>query len=75
MCCVPALTRFPPPITRVPPAYNQRAQGGAVAPDPSGRGYLLVRSRGDLYRLNFDEGGELHVEPIGLRVPINNAEF
>ncbi len=57
------------------PAYNQRAQGGAVAPDPSGRGYLLVRSRGDLYRLNFDEGGELHVEPIGLRVPINNAEF
>jgi cytochrome c2 len=55
--------------------YEARAQGGAVAPDPSGRGYLLVRSRGDLYRLNFDDAGELHVEPIGLRVPINNAEF
>jgi len=55
--------------------YKERALGGAVAPDPSGRGYLLVRSRGDLYRLNFDDAGELHLEPIGLRVPINNAEF
>jgi len=57
------------------PAYKQRALGGAVAPDPSGHGYLLVRSRGDLYRLTFDDMGELHVEPIGLRAPINNAEF
>jgi cytochrome c2 len=55
--------------------YKDRAQGGAVAPDPSGRGYLLARPRGDLYRLNFDDAGELHVESIGLRVPINNAEF
>ena len=55
--------------------YKEPALGGAVAPDLSGRGYLLVRSRGELYRLNFDNAGELHVEPIGLRVPINNAEF
>jgi cytochrome c2 len=57
------------------PAYNVPAAGGAVTPDPSGRGYLLVRSRGELYRLNFDNAGELNAEPIGLHVPINNAEF
>ena len=55
--------------------YSARALGGAVTPDPSGRGYLLVRSRGELYRLNWDETGELHVEAIGLRVPINNTDF
>jgi cytochrome c2 len=49
--------------------------GGAVTPDPSGHGYLLVRARGELYRLNFDSAGELDVDAIGLRVPINNAEF
>jgi len=57
------------------PAYTARAAGGAVTADPSGSGYLLVRSRGELYRLNWDDAGELHVEPLGLRVPINNTEF
>ncbi len=51
------------------------ALGGAVTPDPNGHDYLLVRARGELYRLEFDNAGELDVEPIGLRVPINNAEF
>jgi cytochrome c2 len=57
------------------PPYNMPALGGAVTPDPSGRGYLLVRSRGELYRLKWTNSGELQVEPIGLNVPINNAEF
>lgn len=57
------------------PAYNGPALGGAITPDPNGKGYLLVRSRGELYRFHWDSAGELHVEAIGLRVPINNAEF
>jgi cytochrome c2 len=57
------------------PAYNKPALGGAIAPDPNGHGYLLVRSRGELYRFHWDSAGDLRVEPIGLRVPVNNAEF
>jgi len=57
------------------PTYNKPALGGAITPDPNGNGYLLVRSRGELYRFHWDSAGALRVEPVGLRVPINNAEF
>ena len=57
------------------PAYGRPALGGAITSDPSGKGYLLVRSRGELYRFHWDTAGELRIEPIGLRVPINNADF
>jgi cytochrome c2 len=57
------------------PSYNKPALGGAITPDPNGHGYLLVRSRGEFYRFAWDSAGELHVQPIGLHAPINNAEF
>lgn len=45
-----------------------------MTPDPRG-GYLLVRPRGGIYRLTFDDQAEMRVQDLGLRVPINTSEF
>lgn len=49
--------------------------GGALAPDPRGDAHLLVRARGDIHRFRWSESGELEMRSLGLRVPVNNAEF
>jgi cytochrome c2 len=59
----------------LPPRDSQLASGGAIAADPTSDGYILARAHGNLYRLRWDEGGDLHAEALGLRVPINAREF
>jgi cytochrome c2 len=59
----------------LPPTGEPRVTGGAITPDPRGSGYLLVRGGGRLYRVFWDDTAALRIEPLGIRVPINNAEF
>jgi cytochrome c2 len=49
--------------------------GGAITADPAGGGYFLVLPRGAIYRVSWDSGGQMDVEQLPQRVPINNAEF
>ena len=58
-----------------PPPPNPTVLGGAIARDPAGAGYLVVRARGDVYRVNWDGVGNMQVEDLKFRVPINYAEF
>jgi aldose sugar dehydrogenase len=60
---------------RFAPQKGTAIKGGALAPDPAGHGYLLARANGDLFRLTWRDDDELSVEDIGIRAPLNFAEF
>lgn len=49
--------------------------GGAITRIPKGDGYLLVRGRGELFHVTFDEVGDIEVRYADARVPVNNAAF
>jgi cytochrome c2 len=52
-----------------------RASGGAVTREPGGEGYLLVTATGEMHRVAWGEQGKPQLAPVGVRVPINFAEF
>ena len=59
----------------VPREPGIEVQGGAIAVDPAGRGYVLATPRGALYRAEWNEGDELSVTDLGMKIPVNNADF
>ncbi|MGH8131375.1 MAG: PQQ-dependent sugar dehydrogenase [Steroidobacteraceae bacterium] len=58
-----------------PPPPNPTVLGGAIARDPVVPGYLVVRARGDVYRVSWDAAGRMQVEDLEIRVPINYTEY
>ena len=58
-----------------PPAPNPTVLGGAITRDPAAPGYLVVRPRGDIYRVSWDDAGRMQVQDLKIRVPVNYEEF
>jgi aldose sugar dehydrogenase len=58
-----------------PPVPNPTVLGGAITRDPAAPGYLVVRSRGDIYRVSWDDAGRMVVQDLKIRAPVNYAEF
>lgn len=59
----------------LPSPVQPYVYGGAINRVPNGDGYLLVRGRGELFHVSFDEDGDIEVRYVGVRVPVNNAAF
>lgn len=61
---------------RLPSADGPPTTGGAVHADPGGKGYLLVRPGGDVFRIWWDEADSLVVRKTRIpRVPLNVSDF
>jgi glucose/arabinose dehydrogenase len=58
-----------------PPAPNPTVLGGAIARDPAAAAYLVMRARGDIYRVSWDDPMRMQVEDLELRAPVNYREF
>jgi cytochrome c2 len=55
---------------------GEHVLGGAITPDPGQPGrYFLVQPSGHLLHVSWASNDQLQLEDLGLRVPINSAEF